>query len=188
MNSDSQTSYWPKMEDDLDLQLLIERVLEVRDRNPRINRSQLSEIIVLQMEQDFREAVQFCPKMIRSESAAGLRGYIEWISNEWKEFKKPSDLCLYMTTNMFVSLFAIHPDLVDGRSLTDLARVLGISKQRMHHRLVKFNEHFGIRGRGQKSETASLAYAQAQMGNNNRVKNRVSPDAPQTEEDIFSQS
>jgi hypothetical protein len=186
MIADSQnSSYWPRMEDDIDLQLLIERVLAMRDRNPRMDRSKLSEVIVLKMEQDFREAIQFCPKMIRSESAAGLKGYIEWICNDWKEFKNPSDLCLYTTTNMFVSLFAIHPDLVDGRSLTDLARVLGISKQRMHHRLVKFNEEFGIRGRGQKSETASLAYAEAQMGNNNRIKNR--PEAQIAQEEILSQ-
>ena len=170
MNPDS---YWPKMEEELDFRLCLLRVIRATRRNPRVDEDRLADLFEMEMEVDFREAIQFCPKMARSAAAAGMKGYLRWISNDWKSFKNPSDLCLYLAMNLLASLFAIHPDLVEGRSLTDLSRSLGVSKQRIHHRLINFNEEFGIRGRGQKSETASLSYSQAQLGNNNRVKNLV---------------
>jgi hypothetical protein len=212
MIADSQnSSYWPKMEDDIDGPMIMARILRAADKNPRMDREALGALIWERMMGDIIEVVQHCPRTEASRASEALKASLGFVTRDFKTLKQRlkydkerrsqakhgalpdldvEERCLRdaderrtiiaMRLGAICLIFA--PDLIEGLSMTDYARVIGVSKQRLDVQIREANEHFKIKGRFQKSEQASLAYSEAQLGNNNRVKNRAD-----TEEEIFGQ-
>lgn len=183
-------SYWPKMEDDLDGPMTLKSMILEVVPNAEIDQ----EKIVLVWEQymgDLVEVVRHCPITESSRASAFLARVLRWIARDGKLIKgnkyskaeakellgfEVEDICLRdamcrnTTRAMREAAVRLNLQLTD-KSLTEEARICGVSKQRLDIQVREFNEEFKIKGRFQKSETASLSYAEAQMGNNNRVKN-----------------
>jgi len=198
-------SYWPKMEDDLDGPMIVARILRAADRNPRMNRDDLAELLWQQLQGDLIEVIRHCTVTEDSRAAAALKKCISEITRDFKVVKRGMKFTVAQATELLGMEVAdpcrrdamarcvviamrlgaigliVSPDSLDGMSMTDFARRIGVSKQRMDIQIREMNERFKIKGRFQKSETASLAYAEAQMGNNNRVKNRIT----EMEEDLI---
>ncbi len=74
------------------------------------------------------------------------------------------DVCLRALSVAWVCF----PGLLEGESLTAVSARFGVSKQLFDYYVQMFCQHTGLRGRGQKSALASVAYAAAAKGNSNR--------------------
>ena len=209
MNADSpNSSYWPKMEDELDGPMILAKILRAADRNPRMDRDDLASLLWEKYQGDLIEVIRHCSVTEDSRAAEALKAALGWITRDFKVVKRGMKFseaqaaellgmevvdpcrrdamarCMVIAMRLGAIGLIFTPDVLDGLSMTDYARRIGVSKQRLDIQIREANEHFGSKGRFQKSETASLSYAEAQMGNNNRVKNR----ANHAQEEFLSQS
>lgn len=202
-------SYWPKMEDELDGPMIVARILRAADRNPRVSREALATMLWDQLQGDFIEVIRHCSVTEDSRAAEALKASLGWITRDFRVVKRGMKFteaqatellgmevadpcrrdamarCVVIAMRLGAVGLIFTPDVLDGLSMTDYARRIGVSKQRLDIQIRAANEHFKSKGRFQKSETASLSYSEAQKGNNNRVKNRKKESQ---EEELFSQS
>lgn len=200
-------SYWPRMEDDLDGPMIVAKILRAADRNPRMDREDLAALLWERFQGELIEVIRHCSVTEDSRAAAALKRCISEITRDFKVVKRGMKFtasqatellgmevsdpcrrdamarCVVIAMRLGAIGLIVSPDSLDGMSMTDYARRIGVSKQRMDIQVREMNERFKIKGRFQKSETASLAYAEAQMGNNNRIKNRI----PEMEEEFLGQ-
>jgi len=203
----STDSYWPRMEDDLDGPMIVAKILRAADRNPRMDREDLAALLWERFQGELIEVIRHCSVTEDSRAAAALKRCISEITRDFKVVKRGMKFtasqatellgmevsdpcrrdamarCVVIAMRLGAIGLIVSPDSLDGMSMTDYARRIGVSKQRMDIQVREMNERFKIKGRFQKSETASFAYAEAQMGNNNRIKNRI----PEMEEEFLGQ-
>jgi hypothetical protein len=198
MNHESlASSYWPKPEDDLDGPLILAKILRAADRNPRIDRDDLASLLWDKYQGDLIEVIRHCSVTEDSRAAEALKAALGWITRDFKVVKRGMKFteaqatellgmevanpcrrdamarCMVIAMRLGAIGLIFTPDVLDGLSMTDYARRIGVSKQRLDIQIRQANEHFQSKGRFQKSESASISYAEAQMGNNNRIKNRA---------------
>jgi len=190
-------SYWPRMEDDLDGPLIVAKILAAADRNPRMDRGELAAMLWSQYQEDLIEVIRHCPVTEDSRAAVALKKCIGAITREFSVVKRglrfteaqATELlgmevsdpcrrdamarCVVIAMRVGAIALIVSPDSLDGISMSDYARKIGVSKQRMDLQVRDMNAEFQIKGRFQKSPEASESYSQAQLGNNNRVKNLV---------------
>lgn len=188
-------SYWPKLEDGLDGPLIVEKILAAADRNPRMDRSKLASLLWDIFQEDLIEVIRHCSVTEDSRAAEALKATLGWITRDFKVLKRGMKFstaqaaellgmevvdpcrrdamarCVVIAMRLGAIGLIFTPDVLDGLSMTEYARRIGVSKQRLDIQIREANEHFASKGRFQKSETASFAYSEAQMGNNNRIKN-----------------
>ena len=193
MSSQQAASFWPKMEDEMDLPALLSVVIREARESRRVPERELAERMCHRLGEEMFSALHTHATTERSRAASMFAAVLEWVSVDCELFgqriqylkAKANALGLReiepdkkgaihrqrrITIRLLAALFVIRPDLLTGISLRSLAILFGVTPALISNEVREFNARFGVRGRGQKSEQACLSYACAQEGNHNRAK------------------
>ena len=92
--------------------------------------------------------------------ADGLRRVLDWILTEDDAAGRSATRTLVSVRTMAFA-WAVFPSLVGGKSQSQLARDLGVSRQLFSRQVISLQENLGIKTHTMRSESARQAYREA---------------------------